>query len=320
MLKLKNITSGDLILIDLGQQLLHANETVDLDGGRKESAANSSQIMTLIGSSQLAVIDNDNTQITNISLAIDVLKGFSQVAKQTLDSKIFVQETSRPIGTGTFFTSEGDNMSSATKVGGGQAMKVVHNIGDELIQHIYMDWNFKENLTYIHEGYIMWQGADFDRLSLGIVPTVTTYTSGTNTNYNLVNGYLIIPAAGNGVITPGTINLVECPISRDSGVRDPGYWDADYSTSTHTFSNIRASSPGAGQYNIFAAEISLGCFVNKWLLLESGFLMLQSSDSQQLAHGLRLKLSAYTNTDDGTPDHDWKVAAALTLHRKKISV
>ena len=233
--------------------------------------------------------------------------------KKTLDNKIFVQETSRPMNTTTYFTSQGDDISGPTKIGGGQMMSITHNIGDSITQNIYIDWNIKENKTYIHEGYVMWKDASFDTLSLSIVPTITTYIAGTNTNYNLYGGYLIIPAAGNGTITPVDVHLIEMPISRDRGTRAVAYWDADYSTTTHTFSNIRANPTGLGQYMMFAAEVTLSKFVNKWILLNSGFIMLQTSDSEEMGCGMRLKFSLNT---EGT-DHNWQAACGITMHREK---
>jgi len=235
--------------------------------------------------------------------------------KKTLDNKIFVQETSRPINTTTYFTSQGDDITGPTKVGGGTLMAITHNLGDPAIQNIYIDFNIKENKTYIHEGYVMWKDAIFDSLTLSIVPTVTTYSAGTNTNFNLYGGYLITPAAGNGTITvdPANMKLIEMPISRDRGTRAAAYWDADYSTSTHTFSNIRPNLSGLGQYMMFGTEVALSRFVNHFLLLNNGFMMLQTSDTEELGCNMRLKFTL--NTENG--DHVWQAACGLTMHREK---
>jgi len=315
MIKLKNISQDDLVLNDLGEQLLHPNDQVELDGGRKEKAANSSQIVTLVSSEELAVIDNDDTQISDISQAIDVLKGFSQKQVYTLDNKMWIQETSRPIGTKTYFTSRGDDITNIRDVGNGEKMQIIHEIGDDDMQILFIDFNFKENKSYLHEGYITWEHANFDEICLGIVPNVTVYTSGSNTNFNLYGGYLIVPAAGDGTIQVATedMKLVEVPISRDTGKRVTAYWDADYSTETHSFSNIRPNLTGTGQYNMFGTMVPLAKFVNKMLLLNDGFLRLQSADTEELCHGMRVVLSMTTNGED----HNWKAACTLTFHRER---
>ena len=46
-----------------------------------------------------------------------------------------------------------------------------------------------------------------------------------------------------------------------------------------------------------------------------GFLMLQTADSKEIGHGMRVRLSAYTNNGD----HEWKASCILTLHRAKIA-
>jgi len=53
-------------------------------------------------------------------------------------------------------------------------------------------------------------------------------------------------------------------------------------------------------------------------LLNSGFIALNSSDTDELGHGMRLKMIADTNTTvSGIGDHDWSLAVTMCLHRKK---
>ena len=75
---------------------------------------------------------------------------------------------------------------------------------------------------------------------MGIVPNVTASSAGTDTNFNLYGGIFIVPAAGDGTLTvnPADIKLVEMTISEVTRMRAPAFWNADYDTATHTFSNI----------------------------------------------------------------------------------
>ena len=233
--------------------------------------------------------------------------------KRTVDNKLFVNETSRPIGTKIYFTSKGDNIAVKTDIGNGALLNLTHVIGDPTTQSTIIDLNMEDNKTYIHEGYVMWKDADFDDLTLTIIPRVTTYTTGTDTNYNLYGGYLLIPAAGNGTKTPIDIQLVEIPISTDTGLRGTAFWNATWNKTTGQYENITPAPSGNGVYNMFTVEVTLAKFVNHWLLLNSGFQMLQSAESEQLGAGMRLKLTIDTHNTD----HNWKAAIGLVFHRQR---
>jgi len=259
-----------------------------------------------------------NTIVTDHTDTPDI----PETGKYTLDQKQWIQESSRPLGTVTYFTSEGDTTSDSTvmstAVGGGTKIQITHTAGsDASDQELYVDFNVKENDTYIHEGYVIWKEADFDRVNLEVVPQVTEYTADSSTLFQTYGPY-IIPAAYTGNINVATdttaMKLVEMPLSRDTGLRKPGYWKADYNEETHTFSNLTAAPDGDGIYNMFCAEVVLSRFVNEIILVNDGFLMLQTADVEQLGHGMRLKLHAHTNTDE--TDHSWKAGFILTLNRE----
>lgn len=315
MIKLKNISQSDVTLQDLGMQLLRPNELVELDGMRKNQAADSSQVLQLLTNGVIAVIDNDDVQISDLSLAIDIVKGYSQKSLHTFDQKLFVHETSRPLGTTTYFTSEGDDLNDPTAIGGGERMVLEHNIGDPVEQFKIIDFNLKENRSWMHEGYVMWEKAVFDTVCMKVIPTLTTYSPGTNTFFNPY-GPIVVPAAGDGHIDiqPQDIRLVEMPPSFDEGVRPTAFWDADYDSNTHQFSNIRPNLLGKGIYNMFIAEVVLSNIVNHILLLNEGFIMLQSGDVSEIGHGMRLKLVLNTVGDD----HEWKAACILTMQRTRV--
>jgi len=242
-----------------------------------------------------------------------------QKQKHTPDDKLWIQETSRPLGTITYFTSRGDDPEIVSDVGNGQFLKVFHEIGNDNNESVLLDLNIAENMTYIHEGYVNWKGCDFDYCRMEIVATPTVYASDTNTNFNIYGGAYIIPAAGNGTITvqPEDMVLIEMPLSRDKGTRRQGFWNADYNSTTHQFENVTPAPAGDGHFNMFSVEVTLARFTNDLLLLGDGFMRLQSADVDQLTQGMRIKFSALTNTD--VDDHDWKICAILTLNREKIA-
>lgn len=233
-----------------------------------------------------------------------------------LCNKAFIHSTSKPLGFYTYFTSTGDDPADPTDIGGGQFMEIKHAEGDALSQSMYIDLNVKENMTLLHEGYVAWSNADFDAVTLAIVPRITNTTPSSGTYFNSYNG-VIVPAAGDGTIDVATedIELVEMTVQEGTKKRLPGYWNADYDVETHSFSNITAAPDGSGIYNMFSEEKVLNCFVNKVLFVDSGFMKLQSSDAAELGHGLRLKFTIDTR---GT-DHVWKAAVILAFHRLKTT-
>lgn len=236
--------------------------------------------------------------------------------------KLRVHQTSRKLGTTTYFAGAGDDMSDPTNYGGGDHFIIDHSINDSTAQVLYMDFNMVENETWIHEGYVQWKNANFDNICLEIVPRVTNchIDSTASTYYNLYGGYLIVPAAGDGTliidgdITQPNAGLVRTPPDND-GVAATAYWNADWNSTTKLYENITAAPSGNGKYNMFAAEVTLIVFVKHLHMLESGFLMIQTSDADELGHGMRLRLTASTML----PDHAWKVTFLLTMHRKKTT-
>jgi len=184
-------------------------------------------------------------------------------------------------------------------------------------QHCYLDFNIIENETWIHEGYIIWRDAEFDSITLEMVPILTPYSAGENTYYNLYGGYLIVPAAGDGTIQPTNDmtdprdGLIYIP-DTDLGVPPVAYWDADWNSTSKAFENIAANAQAQGRYNMFTSEIVFGRFVNHVHLLGWGFEMLQSADTARIGQGMRLKATAETHGED----HAWKVSCALTMHRE----
>jgi len=235
--------------------------------------------------------------------------------------KLRVHQTSRKLGLRVMWTGVGDDTSSITKIGGGEPLNFDYHVGDTEPMIKYIDFNTIENETWLHEGYITWKDGDMDLLSLAMVPRTVTVSGVSGGDKTIYGGYLVMPtASGQGnyeVVNDLTLpnnGLVYMP-NNDLNEPPVAYWDADYSTSTHKYSNIRPNMAGTGRYNMFSYEVVLAQFVRQIPLLASGFIALTSSDSDQLGQGMRLKMIADTN--DTTADHSWSVACIMCLHRKK---
>jgi hypothetical protein len=256
----------------------------------------------------------DSDLVTNVN----VMNALA-LAATNRSGKIEVHESSRVIGTTTYFTGAGDDPSNPIDIGGGTKFVLHHRIGDPNPQYLYLDFNCVENETWIHEGYMIWQSANFDTITFEIVPRVVNVTSGTNTYYNLYGGYLVIPAAGDGTIellsdiTEHDGGLVYIPLDEEGNRTTPCFWNADWNSTTKKYENITAAPLGNGSFNMFTVEVPLHRFVNKIPMLGEGFERTQTADADEIGHGMRLRTTMITND----PDHYWSVGCILTLHREK---
>lgn len=239
------------------------------------------------------------------------------IVSLTPDGKSFSQNTSRPLGSNTIFSSYLDDGSDPQKVFGGDQIIFDHSIGGDLVEIKEFNINSIDNETSIHGGLALFTGAVFDEVSMYAVPIVTPSISGVNTNYQSYGGYLVVPAAGNGDLTIDSedIVLVQSTIDLDTGVRRPGFWNADYSTSTKLFSNITPAPSGNGEFNIFYTEVILRQFVHKICMLGNNSIPLLSDDASPVGHNMKIVVKVETIGDD----HDWKMSAILTLYRKKTA-
>lgn len=184
------------------------------------------------------------------------------------------------------------------------------------LKSLYLDYNTINNITYIRQGDLQWKTCDHDKVSFNLVPKVTAYTSGTNTNYNLYGGYLIIPAAGDGTIQVAANDIVLVQNTpNEFGQMPAGYWDADWNTTTKQFDNITANGSGTGEFNMFGLEVVLFRFMYERLLLGTGRKDCMTDDSSRMGHGIRMRIDLETCN----ADHAWELAAALMLYRTKTT-
>lgn len=231
-----------------------------------------------------------------------------------VDGRVLTHSTARKRGLFTYFTSSGDGVADESVIGGnGTSLEYHHAVSGNSSEVMYIDFNTIANETYMNSGWMIWKDALNDKISLEIVPKLSTYTSGSNTNFNLYGGYLVIPAAGNGTISLTSIKLVEIPIN-EYGIRlGAGYWDATYNTSSKSFENLIANPYGTGRFNMFTVEISLDRFLNKINLLGSNMANFDAQDGSQLGHNMRLKVTFETAGND----HEWWFTGGFKQFRKK---
>lgn len=320
-LHIRNTTNTVINISDLSITIPPLEEIDILENISKQDLAVSDDILPLIVNGSLVV--NDGNGDHTPSEAIRVITGYTIAGVTDRKSgKIRVHQTSRQFGTYVYFTGAGDDPSNPKQIGNGERFIFQHKIGDPLTVTKYYDFNTLMNETYIHEAYITWDNAKFDSVNLDFVSVAPSIEGGVDTNFNLYDGYLIVPAAGDGNInitsdiTTCHGGLFECK-ANELGVVPQGFWDADGNIDTARFENIRPAPTGDGQFNMFATELHLARLVNKIPLLGNGFQQLQSSDVDIIPHGLRMKITVNTHVDDDNPDHEWSMAFMLVLHRTK---
>jgi len=317
---IKNI-SGEIQ--QLHEKEFTIDETFIISDDQRYLWANNSDVITAISSGLFQIIGY-NGGIENISDQINYLKDLNNPLsseKRDPTGKLRVHETSRPVGTFTYFTGSGDDPDDPGDVGNGQLFTIDHHQGEEDPEIIYIDFNILDNRTYIHEGYVIWHEALFDTINLSVVTRYPNYIvdSTANTSFELNTTYgLIVPSiSGNVIFTENILSptggLVYMPLN-DEGTRTYSFWNADWNSSTGLFENLTAAPFGNGEYNIFAAEIELSRFINKLPLLGTGFEKLQTADTQEIGHGMRIKLES-----DTYGDHNWKVSFVATLYRERTT-
>jgi hypothetical protein len=286
-------------------------------------------------------INQSNQIINHISLGNIIVNNYSEdmlpvdgikwmlsgadILPRGKDGKVSVHATSKYPGLYVYWTGRGDNFEN-TYIGNGQSILLQHKVGDPKSQQKYIDFYCIDNKTEMHEGTVLWENArPGDSGSCSAVTSVMPTEPGTNTNFNLYNGYLIVPAAGDGniqvtgdltSIDPAAGCFVEM-IPDETGKVTPGFWNADYNPTTRRFENIAPAPDGSGRFNLFAVEVYISRFVNHLNFLGSGSVNLRSEDSAGMAHGMRLLHHMNTSTIDGIDDHEWTFSVVLTLQRDK---
>lgn len=252
------------------------------------------------------VIDQTKTQLITVDLE-----------KRDRWGKIRNQSSPRPLSHDTFFTSRCDDSSTPYNVGGGALMELTHNIGDPFEQSAIYDFNCVMNPTFLFNGICHSVDAIRDLICLEIIPRVTETTPSQDTNYMLINDYLIIPANGNGNIDIVSNiqqhdgGLVRCPIS-DLGIEANGFWDATWNPTTNLYENITPCPNGDGSYNMFSKEITFKKFINDMIIGGSSTFDMHCMDISEMTHGIRIKITIKTRG----VDHRWWVGFDFKLFRK----
>lgn len=320
IINVTNNTNAVLTINDLGITFT-PNETKDLCTLKQlYEISSSSDLITLISTNKVYI--SDGTHVLTTTEAIQYVVVQKQVQPLDIAKKPWVHQSSRPFGTVTYFTGASDKIElGSVQRGQGDLFEYVHTTDStSMIGYIYFDICTLNNKVYLHEGYITWSGGKRDTASMEIVPRTCNVELGSNTYFNLYNGYLVVPAAGDGYYNCPDIDLLAGTASLDCGLihmpldelgnRGTAFWNAEIDLDNMMFKNISPAPFGNGEYNLFAAEIVMARFINRIPLLNDGFLQLQTSDVEEIGHGMRVRAVLETRGEN----HNWEFAAWLTLN------
>jgi hypothetical protein len=326
-----NQTESDIILTELNGYTLEPDTQVDL------AQVFSGQLHRLGFSDILTSGIADGSILINNGVSdLGVTEALQYVVLQNIiagpkgnNGRMIVQATAREYGHSICWTGEGDDASDHRNIWNGQDLEIIHNISDPTTQTIYVDFNTLLNPTSYHQGTLHWYGCQGDKFRFTSVARITATTPGTNTNFTHYSGIgdpiaesMILPAAGDGILeltadlTDPQAGLVEMLPDAD-GIITPGFWDADYNESTGLFENIAPNIYGTGRFNMFWTEVDFIEILRKIKFRGDGMKDLASTDTRSIGHGIRLKVTAYTNTS--VADHDWSVHFWFGMNREMIN-
>lgn len=255
---------------------------------------------------------------------VDIANTFSNtpvktdtVTPKSVDGKPMMTTSPRPIGTYTYFSSQGDDSSDQSTIASGNKLKFKHLVGDAVDVIQYFDVNSIINETHINKATVQWCGALNDIIEGMVVPQVTEVIDLTGGNFTVISGIVVATPAGYGNknLDLNNAKLVEM-VPNEFGVTPSGYWDATYNTTTKAFENITFNPTGYGQFNIFASELKLFRFIPCFCMLDKGTYEIPSEDTSRVGHNMRIKVTYRTDVVDEA-DHNWSANVALRLYRKK---
>lgn len=317
--------NGAVVTSKLSDEILDSNITIALDyigtNGDDCDIYFKNDLSSAEQSTLSGVVSVHDGVFIAASIGVDLVDEW-----RDRSGKLRVHQTSRKLGLRIVWAGAGDDVSNINNVFHGEPIEFEFNTasGTENLSK-YIDYNIIENETWLHEGYMTWKNCHFEKLTLQMVPIITNVTAASGTNYNLYGGFMVVPAyPGTGTIditsdiTDPMGGLIYMP---NDDLDDPptAYWNADWNSTTKKFENISAAPNGDGRYNMFSQEIVFAEFASQIPLLSSGFLALNSSDTDQMGQGMRLKMILEMGNHNGV-DVIGGVACILCMHRLKSTI
>ena len=328
VIKVINTTNNNVEIDDLCSFEITASGTEILtDYFSNTEISKSDNLITMVADGILIINDGED----NLSISEGIKYCLGQITnvniiKETRDrsGKLRVHQTSRKLGLSISWSGAGDDTSNITNVYRGESLTFEFNTASGIeTMSKYIDFNIIENETWLHEGYITWKNCHFEKLTLRMLPRVTSIITSSGTNYDLYDGYLIVPAyPGTGTIditsdiTDPKGGLIYMPNDDLGNHPTNTFWNADWNSTTKKFENISAAPAGDGRYNMFAAEVVFAEFLSQMPLLANGFIALNSSDTDQMGQGMRLKMILEKGNHNGV-EEIVAIACLLCLHREK---
>lgn len=330
IIKATNETESNISLPELNGYVLYPDTQVDLAqvfAGQIYRLASSDVLTVSIANGDITINNGSEDLTPSAALQYVILQNIIEGPKDSY-GRLKVQPSNRAYGKNAGWSGEGDDPDHYLNVYGGQRLFLIHEVGDDNEQYVDFYFNVVANDTQLHETITMWEGAKGDQGQFSVFSIPTTWESGSNTYYqSLTTGNplidsMIFPAAGDGNInvtadlTDPNAGLTQIVADAD-GIMLPGYWYAEFNESTGLYENIAAAPAGDGNCNLFHAVTNLFDLGNRMVFTGTGVNRVGSPDTRSFGHGVRCRMTIYTNTD--VDDHEWSLAVNLGLHRDSIT-
>lgn len=221
--------------------------------------------------------------------------------------KLSVHTSSRPeIANKQFFTvwtGAGDDIVNHV-IGAGNEFKIQTSVGEaEKTLEIEFDTTLGD--VYIHEGYIMWEGASFgDCVSSSVFSRATQLQELINLDLELDGNRVKFAAGGPGT---GTHGFAATPVILPNR-EDTGHWDLDASF------NLLPNLSQTGEYDIYNIEIEVIRIFHKIPIFGTSTQLnvFKSADSSLLTPGYYIKVVAHNNSDT-----EWCFSVVMALFRER---
>ncbi len=329
MLLVENQTVLDIVMKDLGITI-PASGTYDVLSKGRDRVATSDKLLSKMVSGDVKLIKDELANpytyyptteairlLTGVSAAAamndegELLTNMPSLQSEVGKKKLWVHNSAKPEVDGKQFyvqyTGASDDLVNNI-VGGGDPTIVVCEPGNP-IEEVRIEFCPEKGDTYIHEAYVMWEGAGWgDSFSVSIHSMPTQLQTIANKDLELENmgagNFIKFAAGGPGT---GTHGFAANPVLVKS-VDNLGYWNYN------SEDGLLPSMDRTGGFNIFDVDLEVNKFINRVPIFGTSttYTRIESNDTAWVPPGYYLKVTTH-NLSNNT----WHLTLFMTLFREQ---
>jgi hypothetical protein len=300
----RNITTR---ILNLEGKDLHPNELFIVNNSLQTIFRDSSIVYELVATGDLIV--GNGTSDFNAIEGWKWMLGNQSFPISEVGGKLWVHTSAKPVIPGKALYSQwvgcGDD-EDAHLLGQGP-LAVLRNSPGTPISQVDLKFSSEFGITYIHEGFVMWENASCgDYINALIVAEGTHLQQSVNLDLIIdINDYILYSPSGPGT---GTHGFASNPYLLRRSFSEDGDWDYD------PINSLRPNFTKTGGYKISKNEQVVHRFMNKLPLLGTNTtpLRLASEDTFQLPHGYFLRIQGHNQSNTS-----WNAAIIVTAYRER---